>query len=331
MKKSFVFNIKKFFSSLNKMSKPNKVLGIMALFILSVGIIIPLTGISYAVVGSPNTWLGHGYSDNSPYSSRRGWSSGYGYVHIAKCPVSATQMSQCSTPYSSTKITVTNNVSACSTTGTTDCWNRLTNNEHTYFFSADSTSNIQIGNSSTSSTIGLNLNSSQSYIYTAPTFKVKIPKGYYVYNTYTAYNTTVYSNKTMFRAFETGYTLDYNYDIEELAPGPYASDTWWPNSGQTGKEGYLGVDLKSVGMITNAGQNSGYTDKHYRNYESYNIALKPNKTTIKYNCTNNGGTGSLTPQTKIYDQALTVYSSGCTKNEYSLANWSVYDECDDPG
>jgi uncharacterized repeat protein (TIGR02543 family) len=122
---------------------------------------------------------------------------------------------------------------------------------------------------------------------------------------------------------KTSYTVSYNANGGSGAP---SSQTKWhgetltlSNSTPT-RTGYTfaGWNTKSDGTGTNYAKGASFTaNANTTLYAKWTL----NSWTVSYNA--NGGSGSVSSQTKYYGQALTLASSGFTKTYYTLDGWAT--------
>ena len=257
---------------------------------------------------------------NTNYGGVRGWNNGYFTVHLAKCSTSATTSNYKTTctVYACAKISLSNSVSSCSTSANETCYKNIRSASRTHNLTSNNTNFVKIGASSVSYTTSLE-GSTQSdgyYYYIQPSTQILIPKGYKAYTQIYGYDTTKYSGANLLYVFKTNNRTTANKANTLQASsdsGPYASDTWW--------SGYYGINLFSSAGVTTRGYTSGSTTYRYRTYQSNNILFKPNVTTIAYNA--NGGTGTMSNQSKAYDSELTLTNNSFTKEGYRFKGWNT--------
>ena len=303
-----------------KLDLKYKVIGIIVLFLVALGVIIPIIGDSFAAAED----LGGYSSACANCDASKGWNDGYIYINRARCPDNATVSNYKTTcsRMSYTKVTVSNSVSGCTSSGSNTCYNNLKGHNLTHNFSESSTTRIQVGSSGTSDDVGLNGNAGEDntnpFVYT--TLKILIPKGYYVWKNTVGYDTTHYDSSYLCRAFK-DHTRNNNGIDTGTKVGPYAEETWW--------SGYLGIHIGAAGVI-NAVQTKGSGNIWYRNYESTNILFKPNTRKIVYNTTGStSGTAMPTTDKYIYndtngsDTNTTLSPMTRTKPGWTFKGWST--------
>lgn len=122
---------------------------------------------------------------------------------------------------------------------------------------------------------------------------------------------------------KTSYTVSYNANGGSGAP---SSQTKWHgetltlSSATPTRTGYTfaGWNTKSDGTGTNYAKGGSFTaNANTTLYAKWTL----NSWTVSYNA--NGGSGSVSSQTKYYGQALTLASSGFTKTYYTLDGWAT--------
>ena len=311
------FFLKQFKNITNSLSMKSKAIGIVALFLLSFGIIIPMTGYSYAAASD----LGGYGTACTNCSGLKGWDNGYIYINRAKCPTSATTSNYTTTctKLSATKVTITNNVSGCSDSGTTTCYNNLKAASKTYYFSESHTS-INVGSSGKSTIVGRNgvSGGNNTYAYVHTSLEILIPKGYYVWQDEVGYDSTHYNSAKLCRAFKDATTNNNGIDTGAKV-GPYSEDTMW--------SGYLGIHIAAAGIVNDTYNKGEDLVFDQRTYQSTNILFKPNTRTIKYNAT--GGSGTMSNTTYTYNDTnnstnnTTLRTNTFTRSGWTFKGWST--------
>ena len=258
-------------------------------------------------------WCGYSVDAIGYKSPALGWQNGYGYIHLGKCGVDASDIQECEA-YSTNEIKSIYNYSD-SSTQSAEYLNYINNNASESKFSiiAGDTSYFNFVDQDpkvTSSKTSFNGNSVGTFVYmNGPKIKIKPPKGYKYWTYASPYPNTLWNNaNTEFSFRKTDGSGTHLLALVDK-PGPYNGDDWI--------EGTLTLNNASIGHRTYYG---------YRVYKAQCIAFKPNTRTFSYNA--NGGTGTVDNTRYVYGESeeesgMTVADNGFTKSGYVFTEWNT--------